>query len=73
MSERERQEIKALLQAPQWKAAEGIAQQLCDKIAYQSKMRNTEWDTISATLLDEGKVQGIKDFIKELYNAAQNA
>ena len=66
----EQQHIKSLLTSPQWQVAESIANQFRDKIAYESVVRDTEWETIKTALLQEGRVQGIKMFTDELYRIA---
>ena len=68
----EQQQIKSLLQTPQWQVAEMIANKFRDKLAYDSPVRETEWDTIKTTLIKEGQIQGIKIFIEELYKIALN-
>jgi len=73
ISNSEKSQIKILLQSPQWKVAERVAGELCDKISYNSKLRPTEWETLQTLLIQEGQVQGIKLFVKELYNEAQNS
>ena len=70
MTKPEQQHIKALLQSPQWQVAEKIANELCDKIAYEPKAREDQWSTIYAVLGMEGEIRGIKRFIKELYETA---
>ena len=70
INQNEKSQIKALLQSPQWKTVEQVANELCDKVAYDSKVRDTEWDTLKTTLIDEGQVRGIKRLIQELYNLA---
>ena len=66
-------QVRQILQDPRWQVTEQIANELCDKISYESKVRDTEWETLKCTLVDEGQVQGIKRFIKELYNQAQDS
>ena len=68
----EKGQIKAILQSPQWQTVERIFQDLCDRIAYEPVVRETEWDTLKTSLINEGKVRGIKDLLKELYNLAQS-
>ena len=72
MTTPEQEHIKAMLSSPQWQVAENIANQMCDKISYESKVREGEWETIQIVLLDEGRIQGIRQFIKELYRIALN-
>lgn len=67
----EKSQIKSLLQSPAWGAVEQIANQLIAKIAAEPKIKDTEWDTLKATLIDEGQITGIKRIIQELYNTLQ--
>ena len=68
----ERIQIRQLLQTPQWQTAERVANEMCDDLAKDTKLRDTEWETLKTTVYDEGQLSGIKRLIKELYNIAQN-
>lgn len=72
LSNTEKIQIRQLLQSPQWATAERLASLLTDSIAYNSKVKETQWDTMRTLLLEEGEVRGIRKYIQELYNAAQN-
>lgn len=67
----ERAQLKALIQDPKFRTLERMADLLCDKIAYDSSVRETEWDTLKTTLTQEGKIRGIKQLIQELYEEAK--
>ena len=67
----EKSQIKMILQNPQWQTIERMAGLFCDKVSYESVVRETQWDTLKTSLLNEGRVRGIKDFLKELYNQCQ--
>lgn len=69
----EKSAIKNLLQSNTWPVLKGIAKDLQDKIAYSTKSRDTEWDTLKATIGDDGQIQGITKFFQELDNAAMTA
>lgn len=69
----EKSGIKNLLQSTTWPVLKAVAKDLQDKIAYSSKSRDTEWDTLRATIGDEAQIQGITRFFQELDNAAMNA
>lgn len=71
MTKSEQSQIKTLLQSPQWRTVELLVNAFCDKISYDSVVRESEWDTIKTALINEGKVRGIKEFIQEMYNQAQ--
>lgn len=71
ISRNEKGMCKQLLSTPQWKIAEQIANEMCSKIKEDSVVRATEWDTLQATLLNEGQIRGIRNFIQQLYQEAQ--
>ena len=66
-NEQERSAIKHLLSSAQWPVIERLAEELCQRLKSDNLVRDTEWETIQATLLAEGEVRGIRRFIKELY------
>lgn len=72
LTQGEKIQIRQLLQSPQWKTAELVANQISDEIAYNPKTRDNEWETLKSVLIEEGKIQGIKQFIQELYKLAQS-
>ena len=67
----EQQQIKTILQDPKWATVENVATSICDRISYQSVVGDSEWETLSAALINEGKVRGIREFIQELFNQSQ--
>jgi len=69
----ERAQLKGLIQDPKFRTFERVANLLCDKIAYESSVRETEWETLRTTLTQDGKIRGIKQLIQELYEEAKNA
>ncbi|KKK82298.1 hypothetical protein LCGC14_2804780 [marine sediment metagenome] len=71
LSKQEKQQIRVLLQDPRWKTAERLAELLINNLKENSNMRDTEWETLKATILEEGQIQGIRNLIKELYLNAQ--
>ena len=68
----EKTQIRQALQTPQWQTVEKLSHDLCDKLKEDDCIRDTEWDTLKTLLQREGKIRGIRWFIQELYNAAQN-
>lgn len=68
MNTKRKSQIRALLQSPIWMELEDLKKELIDKIAYDSKLRDTEWETLKATVFDAGQVEGINRFFKELFN-----
>lgn len=66
----ERGHIKQILQMPQWKSVEHLASMLCDRIAYNSKVKPTQWETLKSAIWDDGQIQGIKGLLQEMYKQA---
>ena len=59
--------------SPLWPVFKQLQDEICTKLLNEPKARDTEWETLRATLGMEGQVQGIKRFFQELDNAALNA
>jgi hypothetical protein len=64
----EKNQIRALLTAPGWSVVERLAQEVCDKISTESKMKETEWLTARTVVFDEGQKAGIKRLLNEIMN-----
>ena len=64
----ERDQIRFMLSDPKWRTIERVAEEVCKKIYAESKIRDTEWDTLKEVLTREGEAQGIKRFLQELYS-----
>ena len=62
--------LKNLLQSPHWQIVDYLAEQQIAKISLDSALRETEWDTLKETVRKEGKIEGIRLFIQELYSQA---
>ena len=68
----EKNQIRTLLQSPQWQTVESLANELIAKINADPKVSDKQWITLRKVLLGEGEVNGIKRLIRELYKAAQH-
>ena len=66
----EKQQLKHLLQDPKWQVVERIVKLNLDRISMQSKLKDNEWDTLRATIFDEGQITGITGLIQELWKIA---
>jgi len=64
--------LKQLVQSPQWSVIEHLANEVCVKLEGESSVHDSEWETLKATLLKEGKVRGIRHLLQEIYNYAGN-
>lgn len=68
MTTNEKSLIRQLLESPQWGTMEALKKELIDKIAFDSKLRDTEWETLKVTVFDAGQIEGINRFFKEIFN-----
>ncbi len=59
--------IRQLVQSPNWAIIENLAKEIVDRIKEDNTIRDSQWDTIKATLQKEGKVEGIKRLLQEMY------
>lgn len=66
----EKAQLKHLLQDPKWQVVERIVKLNLDRISMQSKLKDNEWDTLKATIFDEGQITGITNLIQELWKIA---
>lgn len=72
LSKTERTQIRQLLQSPQYTAFDKLVNELKEKYRDEYASRDTEWDTIKNTLINEGKIRGITELVQELFKHAQN-
>ena len=73
LTKTEEQQILHLLKSPNWATVERFVEYVCDAWSKDTTVRDTEWDTIRATLTRDGKIQGVREFVQELYKVAQKA
>lgn len=59
-------QIRQLVQSPQWKSVEHVAEQLIAKIQDNSPLRETNDETLKELFMQEGKVRGIREVFQEL-------
>ena len=72
ISQQEKSAIRQMLQTPNWRITERIANELIQEWQNQTKLGNTEWETARNVVRDEGRCEGIKLLIQELFRLAQN-
>lgn len=65
-------QLRQLVQSQQWGTLEKLAASLCDKIKEDSCVKETEWDTLKATLLNEGIIRGVRKLVSEVYENIQS-
>jgi hypothetical protein len=68
LDNREKSQLKLLLQTPQWSAFERLAALLCDKLRLDDPVRDTEWETIKATLSNHGQIRGIQYLLQQVWD-----
>lgn len=67
LGKQERNLIKLLLTSPGGQVLEMVVQNMMDKYKEEFGARESEWETIRNTLINEGKIRGLKELIQELY------
>ena len=70
LDKNEKLQLKHLLQDPKWEVVNRIVKMNLDRISMQSKLKDNEWDTLKATIYDEGQIAGITGLIQELWKIA---
>lgn len=60
------QKIKSLLSDERWDAIAFAYKETMDKWKDESPMRDNEFETLKAVFVNEGKKQGLRDFIQLL-------
>lgn len=71
IGKQDRDKLRQLMQDPKWPVIEMIANSVVDNIQDQSPVRDTIDLTVKEAYTQDGKVQGIRNLIQELYNQAQ--
>ncbi len=59
--------IRHLVQSPNWRIIDDLAKEITDRINNNSVLRDTNEETLKETLLREGRIQGIKQLLSEMY------
>lgn len=68
-STNERAQLKSLIQSPQWGALQALASELSNKLLTEVTT-DTEWETLSTTLLSRGGVKTINRLFQEVEKEA---
>lgn len=66
LTNNEKNVIRSLISSPQWQLVESLAKELKDKIRSEPKKKDTEWETASTCVYDEGQIAGIDRLFNEL-------
>ena len=72
ISPRERNMIRALAQDPRWEAVQSLAQGLEIQFRQEGASKDTQWETVRSMLMAEGRVDGLRRFIREIDAQASN-
>lgn len=71
LEEKQKSSLKNLVQSPQWKLVEFVAEEYIKRINSGSSMRESEWDTLRELVGKEGRIQGVREFIQDIYANSQ--
>jgi len=71
LTELEKSQIRQLTASPQWKTIERLTELYIKNIRENSPIRDTIDGTVIETLMQEGKIRGIRDFLKLLIDECQ--
>ena len=71
LTKMERDQIRHIIQSPQWQTIERVAELYVQKLKEQSTTRSTQWETLKATLIEDGQIMGIRNFFQELHRESQ--
>lgn len=69
MTTMEKNQLRALITSPGWLVAESLKNEMCDKIAYEPKLKDTEWETARTVAFDSGQIEGLNRFFQEIINS----
>ena len=72
ITDRERSSIKNILTSPHWDAVEHCLNEFCARLEAQPTIMTNEWDTLVMTIGNQGKSQGVKEFVQALHKEALN-
>ena len=73
ISNTEKIQIKQILQAPQWDAIMNVINLRLLQIREESTLRDSEWETLKATCLKDGRIEGLNLLVQDLYRIAQES
>ncbi len=67
LNEHEKSQIRSLIQDQRWGVLVKLSDEFMAHIKNDDPVRETEWDTIKATISQGAKIEGIKNFIQEIF------
>lgn len=68
----EKVQLRQLLQTPQWSSLDHLYKDMIEKYKGEFGARDSEWETLRVTLLNEGKIRGLTEFMQEIYQQIQS-
>jgi hypothetical protein len=71
LSENQKSALRGLLQSPQWRIVLSLADEYIKRVAERPGLLDTEWESIKQMCLKEGEVQGIRNFLQEVFNSIE--
>lgn len=69
ISEPEKSQLKNLLGSPVWQTILKICDEYCLKVKGNSPIRESSDETLKELYLQEGKVEGVRNLIQEIFNS----
>ena len=72
LTDQEKSQIRGTVYSPQWATIQRVAELLIEELRRDNSLTDSEWGTLSSTLLKEGRIQGIERFFQELNNQCKN-
>lgn len=72
LSKPEKSILRQLVQSPQYGALERLMKEMIEKYQGEMGSRASEWETTRNTLINEGKIRGLSDLMKEIYLQIQS-
>ena len=69
-TKQERSQLQQIVGSPQWATVKQVALELCAKLNDDTKVKDSEWETLRATLTTEGMVRGIERLMQEVEKGA---
>ena len=67
LSPQQKSALKNLVNSPQWQIVTYIAEEYIKRVNERSTLQGSDWETLKATCLKEGEVQGIRQFVQEIF------
>ena len=70
LNEHEKSQVQSIISDPRWGVVIKISDMFIEHIKQDNLIKDSEWDTIRATITQSAKIEGIKSFVQEVYKHA---